>query len=67
MLKVHKGRRDDVRTVHGPLPGPASSTPYLISLVHESSVTGTYLVPECILWACIQPTLCLNQRGVFST
>lgn len=67
MLKVHKGRRDDVRTVHGPPSGPASPIPYLISLAYESSATGTYLVRECILWTCIQPRLCLNQRGLFST
>lgn len=38
MLKVHKGRRDDVSTVHGPLSGPAPSIPYLIGLGRRSSV-----------------------------
>lgn len=38
MLKVYKGRRDDVRTVHGPLPGLTLSISYLIGPGHRSSI-----------------------------
>lgn len=38
MLKVHKGRRDDVRTGHGPYSGPIASIPYLIGPGRRSSM-----------------------------
>ena len=39
MFEVHKGRRDDVSTLHGPLPGRAPSIAYLIGLRRRSLIT----------------------------
>lgn len=44
MLKVHKGRRDDVRTVHGPLPW--SDTPSFLS--YRSRASFVNQIRTCI-------------------